>query len=160
MGLSSSSPAAGSLITKASNISGAMAAKRLDGLSSTSSAACTYVRMYVCVYVYVCMCMCICICVYMCMCVCVYENNLFGWPLTLSSEEFVEVQVAPKPVTGMELITCKGGPKPVTHTSCVVRLPSRWQRQVAAVAAVAASSLPPATAAVVALGLPMTSGGG
>ena len=43
------------------------------------------------------------------MCVCVCENNLSGWPLTLSNEEFVEVQVAPKPVSGMELITCKGG---------------------------------------------------
>ena len=52
------------------------------------------------------------------------ENNLFGWPLTLSSEEFVEVLVAPKPVSGMELITCTGGPKPVTHTSCVARGPS------------------------------------
>ena len=48
------------------------------------------------------------------MCVCVYETNLVGWPLTLSSEKFVEVQVAPKPVTGIELITCKRAPKPVT----------------------------------------------
>ena len=57
---------------------------------------------------------------YVCVCVCVYETNLFGWPLTLSNEEFVEIQVAPKPVTGIELITCQGGPKPVTPTSRVV----------------------------------------
>ena len=71
-------------------------------LSRSLSYTCVFVCMYVCMYV--------------CMCVCVYETNLFGWPLTLSSEKFVEVQVAPKPVTGIVLITCMGGPKPVTHT--------------------------------------------
>ena len=84
--------------------------------------SCMYVRMYVCTYVcvhvYICMYGCMCVCMFVCMCVCVYEANLVGWPLTLSSEEFVEVQVAPKPVTGMGLITCKGASKPATHTSC------------------------------------------
>ena len=64
-----------------------------------------------CVRMYVCMCMCVCVCVYVyvCICVCcVYVNNLFDCPLTLNSDEFVDIQVAPKPVSGMELITCQG----------------------------------------------------
>ena len=71
---------------------------------------CMYVRTYVCMYVCMCMCVCVCVYVYVCICVCcVYVNNLFDWPLTLNSDEFVDIQVAPKPVSGMELITCQGG---------------------------------------------------
>ena len=46
--------------------------------------------------------------------VCVYDTNLFGWPLPLNREGFMEIQVARQPVTGIELITCTGAPKPVT----------------------------------------------
>ena len=73
---------------------------------------CMYVRMHA--FMYVCMYECMYVCMHACMCECVYDTNLFGWPLTRSSEEFVGVQVAPKPVTGIKLITCPRAPKLVT----------------------------------------------